>query len=74
MVNKCVVVVYGCKSGYLSSASAEEKVSFFAFLFEKPDLLSNQIKFVNGSNWTQTENPAICIKQGHKSFLEFSRA
>ena len=41
MVNKCVVVVYGCKSGYLSSASAEKKVSFFTFPFEKPDLGTN---------------------------------
>ena len=42
MENKCVV--YGCKSGYLSSASAEEKVSSFTFFpFEKPDLLSNWI-------------------------------
>ena len=39
MENKCVV--YGCKPGYLSSASAEEKVSSFTFRFEKLGFLSN---------------------------------
>ena len=41
MENKCVV--HGHKPGYLSSASAEEKVSSFTFPFDKPDLLSNWI-------------------------------
>ena len=36
-------LVYGCKPGYLSSAFAEEKVSSFAFPFEKPDFLLHWI-------------------------------
>ena len=41
MENKCLV--YGCKPGYLLSASAEEKVFSFAFPFQKPDFLLNRI-------------------------------
>ena len=67
MVN--ISVVYGCRSGYFSSASAEEKVSFFTFPLEKPDLLSKWIKFVNRSNWTPTKYSVICIKHFEDKFI-----
>ena len=60
MVNKCVI--YGCKSGYVTKAEKENKVSSFFFPFHKPDLLSKWIKFINHSEWTPTSNSVICIK------------
>ena len=65
MVNKCVV--YGCKSGYLSSTS--EKVSTFTFPFDKPIVLTGWVKFVNRANWTPTKYSAICIKHFEDKYI-----
>ena len=72
MGNKCVV--YGCKSGYLSSASAEEKVSSFTFRFEKPDLLSKWVINLQIDQIGHQQNiQYICTKHFEDKFIFYGK-
>nr|XP_009861104.1 THAP domain-containing protein 1-like [Ciona intestinalis] len=68
MVNKCAA--YGCKSGY---ASNPEKLSAFAFPFDKPELLRQWIRFVNDPNFYPTNNNVMCVKHFEPQFLIFGK-
>lgn len=65
MVNKCVV--FGCKSGYVSTST--DNIPSFRFPFEKKDLFEKWKKFVNRADWSPSRNSVICSKHFEEKFL-----
>ena len=66
MVKKCVV--YGCKTGYISSLE-DKKVTSFHFSLKIQNLLNYWVHFVNHSDWMPSKNSVLYEKYFNEKYI-----